>query len=384
MERLRIGIVGVSGRGTMARLWHNENQKRSVVVAGMDPSPEFLEQFKATVNPDAFTTTDFYELLEQDIDAVAIFSPDNFHEEQAIAALKAGKHVFCEKPMAITTEGCDRMLQAWKESGKHLMIGHNMRYMRFVRTMKEIIDAGVIGELKMVWCRHFIGYGARFYFHDWHGTRENVTSLLLQKGAHDIDVIHWLAGGFTSSVVGTGGLDYYGGDKDNDLRCPTCPENKTCTEVQSRAEPARRQMCVFRKEIDVEDTNMILMNLDNGVRACYLQCHFAPDIWRNYTFIGTEGRLENVNGESKITVLTRRSNTWREYAHRTYDVKPPTEGGHGGADPLIAEDFLDLVFTGKSEIADPIAARMAVATGVAGAESIRNNSKLVTIDKPQL
>ena len=55
-------------------------------------------------------------------------------------------------------------------------------------------------------------------------------------------------------------------------------------------------MCVFRKEIDVEDTNMILMNLDNGVRACYLQCHFAPDIWRNYTFIGTEGRLENVNG----------------------------------------------------------------------------------------
>ena len=51
---------------------------------------------------------------------------------------------------------------------------------------------------------------------------------------------------------------------------------------------------------------------------------------------------------------------------------------------MIAEDFLDLVFTGKSEIADPIAARMAVATGVAGAESIRNNSKLVTIDKPQL
>ena len=38
--------------------------------------------------------------------------------------------------------------------------------------MKEIIDAGVIGELKMVWCRHFIGYGACFYFHDWHGTRK--------------------------------------------------------------------------------------------------------------------------------------------------------------------------------------------------------------------
>ena len=112
-------------------------------------------------------------------------------------------------------------------------------------------------------------------------------------------------------------------------------------------------MCVFRKEIDVEDTNMILMNLDNGVRACYLQCHFAPDIWRNYTFIGTEGRLENVNGESKITVLTRRSNTWREYAHRTYDVKPPTEGGHGGADPADRGRLPGSSLYRKSEIADP-------------------------------
>ena len=58
-----------------------------------------------------------------------------------------------------------------------------------------------------------------------------MTSLLLQKGAHDIDVIHWLAGGFTSSGGGYRWLGLLRGDKDNDLRCPTCPENKTCTEV---------------------------------------------------------------------------------------------------------------------------------------------------------
>ncbi|MDD2629350.1 MAG: Gfo/Idh/MocA family oxidoreductase [Limnochordia bacterium] len=383
MDKIKIGVVGVSGRGAMARCWHNERQERSVVVAGMDTSTEFLEGFKQRVNPNAYTTTNFEELLEQDIDAVAIFSPDHFHEEQTIAALKAGKHVFCEKPMAISVEGCDRMLEAWKKSGKHLMIGHNMRYMRFVRTMKEIIDSGVIGELKMVWCRHFINYGGRYYFHDWHGNSENTDTLLLQKGAHDIDVIHWLAGGYTTSVVGTGGLDYYGGEKDNDLRCPTCPERKTCVEVQSEHEPARRQMCVYRKEIDVEDTNMILMNLDNGVRAAYLQCHFTPDVYRNYTFIGTEGRLENVNGEDTIMVLTRRSNTWREYSSRTYNVKSAA-GGHGGSDELITEDFLDLLLTGKSAISDPVAARMAVATGSAGARSIRNNSKQVLVNKPSL
>ncbi len=379
MEQIRIGIVGATGRGRMARYWHNENQRRSRVVAAMDICQEFLDEFKANVNPDAYVTQDLDDLLaREDIDAIAIFSPDFCHEEQVIAAFNAGKHVFCEKPLAITTEGCDGMLRAWKESGKHFMVGHNMRYMPFVRTMKEIIDSGVIGEIKTVWCRHFINYGARWYFHDWHANTKNVNSLLLQKGSHDIDVIHWLAGGYSELVTGLGGLDYYGGDKDNDLRCPECDQRRECVEVQLDIEPARRHMCVFRKEVNVEDNNMILMNLSNGVRAAYLQCHFAPDAGRNYTFIGTEGRLENINQSTQIRVLTRRSNTWREYTDRTYDLKSVT-GSHGGADPLIAEDFLDLIITGKSDIASPFAARMSVAAGCAGAQSIREGGVPVVV-----
>lgn len=371
MECVNIGLVGCVGRGEMAVYWHNPAQKRSRVVAAMDINPEFLEDFKNRVNPDAYTTLDFEDLLSRDdIDAVAIMSPDYCHEEQVVAALNAGKHVFCEKPMAITIEGCDRILRAWKESGKHLMIGHNMRYMRFTRTMKEIIDTGVIGELKTVWCRHFINYGARWYFHDWHATRKNTTSLLLQKGAHDIDIIHWLSGAYTKRVVAFGGLDYYGGSKPNDLRCPDCPERRTCLEVQLDVEPARRHFCVFRQEVDVEDNNMVLMELENGVKACYLQCHFSPDAGRNYTFIGTEGRLENNNEESQVKVLTRKSGTWREYADRVYHIKP-AQGTHGGADEVIAEDFLDMVIKGKVPVADPIAARMAVAVGCLGAESLR-------------
>ncbi len=379
MDAIRIGIIGASGRGRMARHWHNENRKRSKVVAAMDISEESLDEFKANINSNAYVTKDLDDLLSRkDVDAVAIFSPDFCHEEQVVAAFEAGKDVFCEKPMAITTQGCDRMLRAWKASGKKFMIGHNMRYMPFVRTMKEIIDSGVIGEVKTVWCRHFINYGARWYFHDWHANRKNTTSLLLQKGAHDIDVIHWLAGGYSKSVTGFGGLDYYGGDKDNSLRCPECPERTECVEVQLDIEPARRHMCVFRKEVDVEDNNMILMNLDNGVRVSYLQCHFSPDAGRNYTFIGTEGRLENHNEEKCIKVLTRRSDSWREYTDRTYNIKP-TVGSHGGADPLIAEDFLDLIINGQSHIASPFAARMAVATGCAGAESIRQDGGRVDV-----
>ncbi|MDD3927790.1 MAG: Gfo/Idh/MocA family oxidoreductase [bacterium] len=370
MDEVRIGIIGATSRGYMATHWHNDEQKRSRVTVAFDVNQEFLDKFREEVNPKAYVTRDLDDFLSRDdIDAVAVFSPDFCHEEQAVAALKAGKHVFCEKPMAITIEGCDRMLQAAKENGKKLMVGHNMRYMGFVRTMKEIIDSGAIGEVKSAWCRHFINYGARWYFHDWHANRKNTTSLLLQKGAHDIDVIHWLAGGYSKEVTAFGGLDYYGGDKPDDLRCPDCPDRKTCVEVQLDIEPERRHQCVFRKEVNVEDQNMLLMNLDNGVRACYLQCHFAPDAGRNYTFIGTEGRLENMDHD-QIRVLIRRSNSWREYSDRTYDLKP-VEGGHSGADPCIAEDFLDMLLKDIQPIADPIAARMAVAAGCLGAESMR-------------
>jgi len=381
MEKVRIGVIGAHSRMGISQTWQNSG--KAVVVAGMDVRPENLEVFQKNVNPEAAVTTSADELLARDdIDAIAIFSPDFTHEEYTVKALEAGKHVFCEKPMGISTEGCDRMLAAWKRSGKQLMIGHNMRYMGWVRTMKEIIDSGVIGEVKTAWCRHFINYGSRWYYHDWHATQKDANSLLLQKGSHDIDVLHWLVGGYSKVVAGFGGLDYFGGDKPNDLRCPTCAEQETCLERQLDVEPAWRHMCVFRQEVDIEDNQMIMMNMDNGVRACYLQCHFAPDAWRNYAIIGTEGRLENMaNGD--VRVLTRQSHSWREYSDRLYEVKP-AKGGHGGSDGNEALDFINLIWTGKSAIASPIAARMAVAAGCAGAESIRRGGQPVVIPELQI
>ena len=246
MEKVRIGIVGVGGRGGLYKHWHDPDG-RSVVVGGADVRQEALDEFRTDLGKGTFVTLDYRELLARDdIDAVAITSPDFTHEEYAIAALEAGKDVFCEKPMAITTDGCDRMLQAWKKSEKKLMIGHNMRYMRIFRTMKEIADSGVIGEIKAVWVRHFVGTGGDWYFHDWHAVRKNSTGLLLQKACHDFDMIHWITGVYTKRVAAFGSLDFFGGDKPDDLVCSACDEKDTCTEAQF----TRKQQCAFRKEID--------------------------------------------------------------------------------------------------------------------------------------
>jgi len=377
VDKLRMGVIGVAGRGGLARQWHQpQADGRSVLVAGADVNEGFLAKFESDLEG-AFTTTDYRRLLERDdIDAVAVTSPDFCHEEHAVAALEAGKHVFCEKPLAITTAGCDHILETWRASGKQLMVGFNMRYMNIFRVMKEIIDSGAIGVPKAVWCRHFVGHGGHFYYHDWHATQKNATSLLLQKGSHDIDMIHWLTGQHAVRVTAFGQLDYYGGEEPNDLSCPTCDKRTTCPDYQ-RPWPGHEK-CAFRQEIDVEDNNQVLMQLSGGILAAYLQCHFTPDYHRNYVIIGTEGRVENSEPDMTVTVKTRKSGTWRELADRTYKVKP-ADGTHGGADPVIARDFLDMVLEGKAPLAPAIAGRHSVAAGCAAAESLRSGGFPVDI-----
>lgn len=376
MDTVRIGIIGAGLRSGIAKYWHNPGGK-SVVVGAADVSMTRLKEFQEKINEQVFITTDYRELLERkDIDAVAILSPDYLHEEHAIRALQAGKHVYCEKPLAITVEGCDRIIEESKKSGKHLMVGFNMRYMSMYQTMKEIIDSGVIGDLKAVWVRHFVGFGGYFYYHDWHGTAKNTTSLLLQKGSHDLDVIHWITGKYTKKVSAFGGLDFYGGDKPNTLTCPTCDEKDTCTEVSTEI----LTQCAFREEIDVEDNNMLIMELEGGIKASYLQCHFTPDYSRNYTFIGTKGRVENDDVNDKIYVKTRKSNSWHGLSDITFDMKKE-QGSHSGADPKICNDFVELVLNNKQPLTTPFAGRMSVAVGCAATESIRSGGKVIEVSQ---
>ena len=370
MDKLRIGVIGVCGRGAIANQWRDN--ERSEVVGGADVSEAALADFKERMGDHVFTATDYRRLLERDdVDAIAVTSPDFMHEEHAVAALQAGKHVFCEKPLAITTAGCDHILSTWKASGKRLMVGFNMRYMNIFRVMKEIIDSGAIGELKAAWCRHFVGHGGNFYYQDWHATRAGANTLLLQKGSHDIDMIHWLTGQYTKKVCAFGSLDFFGGDKPNDLTCPECDERHECREYSDN----RRNQCAFRQEVEVEDNNAMIMELDGGIKASYLQCHFTPDYHRNYTIIGTEGRIENSEPDMTVKLLTRGTKTWKDLADRTYHIKPAV-GTHAGADPVITQDFLDMVLDGKEPLATPVAGRMSVAAGCAGADSLRSGGMM--------
>ena len=128
-----------------------------------------------------------------------------------------------------------------------------------------------------------------------------MTSLLLQKGAHDLDVIHWLAGGYTRRVTGLGDLAVYG-----DITSRRDNSDRTLWDWYSADNWPPTAQTDPNPVIDVEDISMLQMRLDNGVLASYQQCHFTPDYWRNYTVIGDAGRLENVgvDGGDVIHVWT--------------------------------------------------------------------------------
>lgn len=370
---LKIGVIGAGGRGNLSR--HAvEPGVGGEIVALCDPNPDAFKTYGKEGAPGVFQCSDYRELLaRKDIDAVFVTSPDFLHEEHAVAALHAGKHVYLEKPMAITIDGCDRILRVAAESGRKLYLGHNMRHMKFVQKMKELVDAGAIGEVKAAWCRHFIAYGGDAYFKDWHADRTKSTGLLLQKAAHDIDVIHWLCGGYTRRVVGQGALTLYGQIQDRH------PETERGDASFREANWPPLSQTQLNPVVDVEDLSHLLMQLDNGVLATYQQCHFTPDAWRNYTIIGTRGRIENL-GESRVALWNTRTG-YKGEGDQQFDCSADN-GAHGGADPKIVAEFVRYVRDGGEILTSPVAARNSVATGCCGTASIRSGSTPQDVPPP--
>lgn len=380
MDPIGIGVIGVANRGGYFVDEFGSRVPGARIVAGMDVRDEHLERFREKVGPEVFVTKDYRDLIAHpDVQAVVVASPDNFHEEQGLAVLQAGKHLLLEKPMAITVEGCDRLLAAHRNTNVVFGLGLSMRYMPMFQTMKRIIDSGDIGEVKAYWCNHYVGKGGHFYFHDWHAVRANTTGLLLQKGTHDLDMMHFLTGKFARRVAAFGSLDYYGGDRPNDLHCPDCPEKDTCPEAQL-GWPPHFSLCAFRREVDVEDNHVLIMELEGGIKAAYQECHFTPDYHRDHIAIGTKGRVHNDEASHTVTVTVRRRHGLSDAVHTIH----PTEGGHGGGDPLLCRDFISAIRRGGQMLTDPYSARMSVAIGVAAHQSIRNGGAPVEISPPAL
>ncbi|NOU95014.1 gfo/Idh/MocA family oxidoreductase [Paenibacillus sp. LMG 31456] len=205
--------------------------------------------------------TDWRELLsDDDIDLVDINAPSNAHKEIAIAAAKAGKHIFCEKPLALNLADSREMLKAAEEAGIKHMVGFNYRFAPAVQLAKKIIREGRLGTIY-----HFRAW----FLQDWIIDPEFPLVWRLQKdvagsgshgdlGAHLIDLAHYLVGDMTEVV----------GMSETFIKDRPMPASMTGLSAKGSANAPRGT-------VDVDDATLFLARFANGALGSFEASRFA-------------------------------------------------------------------------------------------------------------
>ena len=215
-ERVRIGVIGTGSRG-MYHLTNLLNMPQGEVVALCDDYEPHLQQ-AVDLFPQAKRYDDYCKLLEdKNVQAVIITTPLNEHEHMTLDAFSAGKHVFCEKSMSLTLDGCKRMYNAYKQSGKVLYIGQQRMFdPKYIRAMDQI-HSGMIGTVT----------GMRSYWYrnndwrrpvpspelerriNWRLYRHSSAGLVTELAAHQLQIGDWALGLRPESVMGCGDIVYW-------------------------------------------------------------------------------------------------------------------------------------------------------------------------------
>ncbi len=193
---LNVAVVGLgTGRRYLAAL---REMKRARLVAICDTDATCLDRYAAEYGVKGYT--DYAELLANEtLDAVCICTPDHFHRDMVLAAFEKGLDVFCEKPLALHANECEEMIRAARASGRQLMVGQVCRFTPAFVKAKELVDAGMIGELTFVESEY-----AHDYSHMgtcWRSDPKVMRHGVTGGGCHAVDLLRWIAGNPTEAFA---------------------------------------------------------------------------------------------------------------------------------------------------------------------------------------
>jgi len=280
----------------------------------------------------ASTTTDYREMLaDPDLDAVSITTHWRDHATPALAALAAGKHVFCEKPMASTIEECQAMVGAAREADGHFMVGHICRFNpRYALAQREIRE-GKIGRVVSMYARRNIP-----------GTRSAVTlrkiGPIVADGVHDMDLMMWMTGARPVSVYARG---------------------------------------VFERNLPNPDVAWSMFEFDNGAigvleNAWFLMGHGAVRIDERLEIIGTEGSAHVQESAPSLLVIDRDGPAFPDTTYW-----PQVRGITAGALRDELRYFADCIQTGTApDVISPEESMAAVTACLAAEESLHTGAKI--------
>ena len=339
--------VGLIGSGARLRVLVTAIQKQapqSIRFAAVhDPDPISIEETQKVLGGGVRVCGTVEELINfLGVDWIFIGSWNCFHAQQAVAALLAGKHVFCEKPLATTLQDCVAVREALHKTDRTFALGLVLRYSKHYQTIYETLRSGLIGQIVSFEFNETLLFSHGSYiFGNWRRLRTNAGTHLLEKCCHDLDLANWLIDSLPVRGASFGG---------NRVFTPESAHLAGDIAARSNGHSIPKMfdphgVDPFKSTHDILDHQVAILEYANGVQATFhTNAHSALPERRMY-INGTLGtlRADLIRGQVEICQMGRES---EPVAIRT------TSGDiHGDADDIMAAGLIRTMLEDEAPLA---------------------------------
>lgn len=334
---------------------------KTVEIAGIyDPDTVSPKSYLELLGIKAEIFSSPGEMIEKtNPDGIMITSQEHAHLKNFKQIQQYNIPVFVEKPLTSNIGDASEFFELAKEYQAPILSGHNMRFAPILKRAKQLLDQGIIGKINTFRFHNDVPYGSS-YFRCWQRTKAHIGAGIVEKGCHDLDIIHMLVGARTARIFCKSSRSEYGGNNSDDLLCADCPQEISCKDsyknfwknimgqpIPEKAKLIPRQ-CVYAKEIDIEDEDICLISLENGSYGVYAQNLYSPISYtkRLYTLIGGEGFMEiDLNEDNGTIKIFPRYKGNKEVICENFEFYGRN---HYNGDHLMIIHFLDII-SGKAE-----------------------------------
>lgn len=201
MKSINVCLIGTGRAGMIHGRNYAKNVQNARLVAVCDPNVDSLKAAQEELGVE-IGYSDYREVLkDDDIDAVIVVTPTQFHCEIVVAAAKAKKHILCEKPFGVNEEECQLMIDVAKENDVKLQVGFMRRFDESFRQAKALVDQGVIGDVVLV---KSLTHGPSEP-KEWMYDISKSSGPIGEVNSHDLDTLRWFTGSEVESVYAIGG-----------------------------------------------------------------------------------------------------------------------------------------------------------------------------------
>jgi len=188
---MRFALVGC---GRIAQRHAEHIARNGKLAAVCDIIKEKADMLAAACGATAYYNIDDLLQEETNLDIVAVCTPNGLHAAHSIKILQAGKHVLCEKPMALTVTDCQAMINASEKAGKSLFVVKQNRFNPPVQAVKKLLDEGRLGRIYSIQLNCFWNRDPAYYKDSWKGTMALDGGTLFTQFSHFIDLLYWMIG----------------------------------------------------------------------------------------------------------------------------------------------------------------------------------------------